>query len=101
MPPSSCSAVDSLFGLPRGRTGPAPGFGGPAQPTSPDFLFGLGGGHSHSQGAAKAGSGLGLGGLGLGERLLQAVIGQEIVEGQQQKTAPRPCPTTSCPWPAC
>merc|ERR1719400_1201375 len=43
LPPSSCSAVDSLFGL--------------------------GGGHSHSQGAAKAGSGLGLGGLGLGERL--------------------------------
>ena len=65
LPPSSCSAVDSLFGLPRGRTGAAPGFGGPAQPTSPDFLFGLGGG----QGAAKSGSGLGLGGLGLGERL--------------------------------
>jgi len=56
--PSSSSAVDSLFGLARGRSGPAPGFGG--QQTSPDFLFGLGG--------SKSGSGLGLGGLGLGER---------------------------------
>jgi len=65
LPPSSVSAVDSLFGLPRGRTGPAPGFGGQAQPTSPDFLFGLGG----QQGGSKSGSGLGLGGLGLGERL--------------------------------
>lgn len=57
-PPSSSSAVDSLFGLARGRSGPAPGFGG--QQTSQDFLFGLGG--------SKSGSGLGLGGLGLGER---------------------------------
>jgi len=57
-PPSTSSAVDSLFGLARGRSGGAPGFGG--QQTSQDFLFGLGG--------SKSGSGLGLGGLGLGER---------------------------------
>ena len=69
LPPVSSSAVDSLFGLSRGRSGPAPGFGGhQSGHGGQDFgqLLGLGA----KTGGLDIGSGrLGLGGLGLGDRL--------------------------------
>ena len=64
----SSNAVDSLFGLSRGRSGPAPGFGGHQSGGQQDLLFGLGG--KTGGGLDGLGSGrLGLGGLGLGDRL--------------------------------
>ena len=62
--------MDSLFGLSRGRSGPAPGFGGHQSGGhgGQDFgqLLGLGA----KTGGLDLGSGrLGLGGLGLGDRL--------------------------------
>ena len=77
LPPVSSSAVDSLFGLGRQRSGPAPGFGGHQQPggaggQASDLLFGLGankGGGLDLGGANR----LGLGGLGgFGDRLFAA-----------------------------
>ena len=68
LPPVSSNAVDSLFGLSRGRSGPAPGFGGHQSGGQQDLLFGLGG--KTGGGLDGLGSGrLGLGGLGLGDRL--------------------------------
>jgi len=73
LPPVSSSAVDSLFGLGRPRSGPAPGFGGHqamsgAGGQSSDLLFGLG---AKSGGLDLGGANrLGLGGLGgYGDRM--------------------------------
>ena len=78
LPPVSSSAVDSLFGLGRQRSGPAPGFGGHQPGAQPgvggqgqDLLFGLG---SKAGGLDLGGANrLGLGGLGgFGDRMFAA-----------------------------
>ena len=69
------SAVDSLFGPPRGRAGPAPGFG--QQGGQQDMLFGLGG---------KGGldSRLGdMGRLGLSDNRLSMGLGDRLFDQKQ------------------
>ena len=75
LPPSN--AVDSLFGPPRGRPGPAPGFG--QQNSHQDLLFGLGG---SSKGGLDGRLG-DMGRLGLSDNRLSMGLGDRLFDQKQ------------------